>query len=282
VSAGSEPAAHAAFVAALVGRMLDAQGLDPRAAELVAGGLRVGRDREQRPPDRWQQPTRYYPGLGSKPWHEPADFPWTERLREAFAEIRAEALALQREGRFAVDPLSANLADGDWNEFRFYTEGTPTTENLAACPQTAAVLAGIPGAATAGLAYFSAVGPGTHLRPHCGPHNARLRTQLGLVVPDGCELRVGPQARHWDAGDVVVFDDSFEHELFNDSDQTRIVLIVDVWHPDLSPAQIVAIRYSELAVVEFAYAVAERWVRTGAVDAPGSAVAPQPAVSSRP
>jgi len=256
---------HAAFVSLLVARMLDAQGLDPEGAEIVADSLRAnGR------PDGWQRPSRFYPGLTAQPWYDPDEFEWTAGLRGAFPRIRDEALALRRDERFAIDPLSVNLAEGNWNEIRFYTEGRPSTGNLASCPETAAALAEIPGAATAGLVFLSATGPHTHLRPHCGPHNARLRCQLGLVMPKGSRLRVGPETRSWDAGELVVFDDSFEHELWNDSAETRIVLIVDIWHPDLSPSQVVGIRLGEMALVTHAYELAESWARTGSVAAPGA------------
>jgi aspartyl/asparaginyl beta-hydroxylase (cupin superfamily) len=68
---------------------------------------------------------------------------------------------------------------------------------------------------------------------HCGPTNARLRLHLGLVVPDGCSIRVGDEVRSWVEGRCLLFDDSFEHEVWNDADEERLVLIVDVWHPDL-------------------------------------------------
>lgn len=247
----------------LVARMLSVQGLDPAGADILADNLH-----SNGLVDSWQRPSRLYPGLTSKPWYDPGDFEWTEVLRSAFPEIRSEALALRRADTFEVDPLSADLADGSWTEIRFHTEGRPNSDNLAACPHTAAAIAQIPGAATAGLVYFSATGPRTHVRPHCGPHNARLRCQLGLVMPEGCRLRVGAETRSWEAGSVVVFDDSFEHELWNDSDETRIVLIVDVWHPDLTPSEIVGIRFGEMPLVAAASDLAECWARSGAVSIP--------------
>ena len=84
-----------------------------------------------------------------------------------------------------------------------------------------------------GSAYFSRLAPGTHLNAHCGPTNARLRLHLGLVVPDGCSIRVGDEVRTWVEGRCLLFDDSFEHEVWNNATSERLVLIVDVWHPDL-------------------------------------------------
>ena len=77
--------------------------------------------------------------------------------------------------------------------------------------------------------------PGTRLRAHCGPTNARLRAHLGLVVPEGnIRIRCGDEPpRRWAEGEVLVFDDSYEHEVWNETDQPRLVLILDLWHPML-------------------------------------------------
>ena len=75
--------------------------------------------------------------------------------------------------------------------------------------------------------------PGTHIAAHCGPSNYRLRLHLGLSVPRGCRIRVGDEVREWRAGECLIFDDSFEHEVWHDGSGDRIVLIVDAWHPML-------------------------------------------------
>jgi aspartate beta-hydroxylase len=81
--------------------------------------------------------------------------------------------------------------------------------------------------------------PGTHIRPHRGPTNLRLRCHLGIKVPDGdCAIRVGAQTRRWEQGHCLVFDDYFEHEAWNQTDEDRIVLIVDLWHPGLSATEV--------------------------------------------
>ena len=86
-----------------------------------------------------------------------------------------------------------------------------------------------------GSAYFRLLRPGTRLLPHCGPTNVRLRAHLGLVVPEGeCRMSVGTGApRKWVEGKVLLFDDSFEHYVYNDTGQSRLVLIVDLWHHEL-------------------------------------------------
>ena len=92
---------------------------------------------------------------------------------------------------------------------------------------------------TTGHAFLSVLAPGTHILPHCGPCNYRLRLQLGLRVPEaGCSIRVGGETRAWREGEVLVLDDAFEHEVWNDSGEPRVILIVDVWHPDFSDAEV--------------------------------------------
>ena len=103
------------------------------------------------------------------------------------------------------------------------------------CPQTAAVVAAQPGfnMMLCGAHFFSRLRPGTHIGAHCGPSNLRLRCHLGLVVPEGCRIRVGREVRSWTAGECLVFDDSFEHEVWHDGADDRVVLICDLWHPDV-------------------------------------------------
>jgi hypothetical protein len=268
------------FTCAMVERMLAANRLDVEAVALLEAGLRTGRLNENKPPDPWQQPTRYYPGLTAKPWHDPADFEWVPRLEAASGTIRDEALTLLDAGRFRVDPVSGHLAEGTWQEFRLFSEGHAIAAHCQAAPHTAELVASIPGATTAGLVYFAYVAPGTHVRPHWGPHNARLRCHLGLVVPDGCSLRVGARTGGWTEGRVTIFDDSYEHEVRNAGQASRLVLLMDVWHPDLSPAQIAAIRYGNLSFVTMAREVAEGWRRDGKVPRLGQS--PQAAPDSQP
>jgi hypothetical protein len=271
------------FTCAMVEQFLTADQLDLAGVQILEAGLRSGRLSENKPPDAWQQPTRYYPGLTARPWHDPAGFAWVPALEAAFPQIKAEALALFEAGRFDRDPLSADLADGTWHKVDLYTEGRPNLANCQAAPRTTAAVSRVVGATTAGLIYFSYLAPGTHVRPHWGPHNARLRAHLGLVVPEGCSLRVGPETGEWTEGKVIVFDDSYDHEVWNNSAQGRIVLILDIWHPDLTLAQIAAIRFGALRQVRMSYDVAQAWKRDGVIPRlapPGPAgPAPQPAAA---
>ena len=76
--------------------------------------------------------------------------------------------------------------------------------------------------------------PGTHVWPHTGPTNCRIRSHLGLVVPEGARLRVSNVTQSWTEGKVLIFDDSFEHEVWHQGPSYRLVLIVDLWHPELT------------------------------------------------
>mmetsp|Transcript_11273 Transcript_11273/g.28837 ORF Transcript_11273/g.28837 Transcript_11273/m.28837 type:complete len:156 (+) Transcript_11273:1040-1507(+) len=107
--------------------------------------------------------------------------------------------------------------------------------HCARCPRTAAVIAGQPrlNSVIHGSHFFSRLVPGTHLSKHCGPSNFRLRCHLALVVPPGVRIRVGNEEREWVAGRCLIFDDSFEHEVWHDGDEDRVVLICDLWHPEI-------------------------------------------------
>jgi aspartate beta-hydroxylase len=107
-------------------------------------------------------------------------------------------------------------------------------EACTAFPRTAAVVAGMPDAiACGGVVMLSWLAPGTHLVAHCGPTNSRLRVHFGLCVPDGASIRVGQRVVTWQEGQCLVFDDSFEHEVWNRASTPRVVLMFDIFHPNL-------------------------------------------------
>ncbi|HEY2656122.1 MAG TPA: aspartyl/asparaginyl beta-hydroxylase domain-containing protein [Solirubrobacteraceae bacterium] len=179
-----------------------------------------------------------YPGLESRPWHDASDFPLASYLEAHFEEIRDEVLALEP-ARFHRE--SERIArTGDWDVAFFYERGRRREQVCDACPVTTRGIETTPAMRTAGgLIYVSRMRPGTHIEPHHGPTNLRLRCHLGITVPDGdCALRVGDDTRQWQDGQCLVFDDYFEHEAWNHTEQDRIVLIVDLWHPGLSPTEV--------------------------------------------
>ncbi len=199
------------------------------------------------------EPTHFhYPGLVEREFHPRSRFPWLAELEAATSVIRAEmqaALASQRaelapyldyQNHEALAQWKALNHSPDWTALHLLKQGAQIAANAALCPQTMALLArlpqpGIPGASP--NAMFSLLASQTAIPPHVGVNNARLVCHLPLVVPHGCWFRVGAETRFWHEGEAFVFDDTIEHEAANPSDQLRVVMIFDLWHPDLSPAE---------------------------------------------
>jgi len=204
-----------------------------------------------------------YPEIEAKPWHISPQYlcnnndnnsnktkmtdetlsryPYVPILENAYHEILSELIQIRQEQeRKSFDLIESSNYGGQWSAFYFYNQGRKNEENCMKCPFTTRVIENLPDVmadSAIGYVYFSVVAPGTHITPHCGPINTKLRCHLSLIVPrdaDKCQMRVGDTAFPWKAGQCIVFDDSFEHEVWNKSDQERVVLLVDVWHPDLT------------------------------------------------
>ena len=218
------------------------EGIDPKSLNRVRGFLenKFGQRRWQAAAPL-QNPTGYFPELTATPVYDPHQFDWVRTLEESAQAIRDEFFALRERG--LLKPHPQNLADaGAWNTYFLYSNGIRYAEHCAACPLTAAVIKNLPGAGSAGGVYFSVMAPGTHVQPHCGPVNTKIRCHLGLTVPDSSVIRVGSEKVHWREMGCIVFDDSFEHEVWN-PEAERAVLIIDLWHPDLTLAEQWALRY---------------------------------------
>jgi aspartate beta-hydroxylase len=220
-------------------------------------------------PDPRQQPTfLYFPGLPATAYYDRALFPWIDGFEAETPRIREELLAVLpsergRERVFGNDDVeSANLRGGDeppsWTGYYFWRHGERREDNCTACPVTAAALD------TVSLTrvrehgpevLFSVFTPGTHLLPHRGVTNTRLVAHLPLLVPPDCALNVGGEVHVWQEGRVVVFDDTYEHEAWNRSKQTRVVLIMDVWNPHLTDVERVAVTELVGAIGDFRHAV---------------------------
>lgn len=197
-----------------------------------------------------QQPTSfYYPGLPQIAFHDPAAHPWIAELEAAAPAMRDEVEALLGDETFAPyvqgDASRANrghalLNDPRWSALYLWKDGAVVADNASRCPATmkaleAAPLPMIPGRAPNIL--FSQLRPRTHIPPHWGMLNTRLICHIPLIVPDGCRLRVGNHQRRVEFGKAILFDDSIEHEAFNDSDETRVILLLEVWNPALDQAE---------------------------------------------
>ncbi len=179
-----------------------------------------------------------YPGLSSAPFHDPARLPGALALEQNYHPIRREIESLAA-AEFQEEGEGLNER-GAWDVFLFYERGRRNEENCARCPVITRVIESHNTVRTlAGLLYVSKLSPGTRINPHRGPTNLRLRCHLGIRIPEGdCGLKVGGETRRWQEGRCIVFDDSMEHESWNQTSEPRIVLIIDFWHPDLTPAEI--------------------------------------------
>lgn len=234
----------------LAPRLRELQGeLGGEAARRFHDSLDVmlGRKRRYEP----QPQLFHYQGLAPLSFFEREDFPWLDAFEAATDAIRAEFLAVQgqQEGftpyiNYGLDQPLAQWAELngslDWSAFRLIDNGAPVADNAARCPRTMALLAQAPQPEQPGRtpsAMFSVLKPHTRIPPHTGVSNVRLVTHLPLIVPSGCGFRVGNDTREWETGKAWVFDDTIEHEAWNDSGQLRVVLIFDIWHPQLSQAE---------------------------------------------
>jgi hypothetical protein len=226
----------------LVGAISAKTPLTPQLQKLAESSLRIIA------PER-DGPTNYcYPGLGVTEFFELPLFPWAAKVEAAWPEIAAEFQALVASQHaqllpYIQYPENVPLAqwkvlnnDDGWRAAHLFQNGNTIQRNTENCPLTMALLSQLPQPEIPGggpNAMFSLLAPHTHIPPHTGISNARLVCHLPLIVPDGCWFRVGSQTRQWEPGKLLIFDDTLEHEAMNPTDQLRVVLIFDVWHPAL-------------------------------------------------
>ena len=243
-------------IAATAGRFEDYLERELAAAGLPAGkrpprfqesldlltGRRSGTMQLQRPS------AYYYPGLPQRRYYERSDLPWAEQIEAAAPAIRAELDSWLATGAQGFAPYLVNdpsrprsefhglLDNPAWSTLYIWEKGAPVAELAPHFPGTLEAVSKLELphiTVRAPSVLFSRLGPGAHIPPHHGMLNARLICHLPLIVPEGCGFRVGGETRKWEVGKLLVFDDSVEHEAWNDSDEDRIILIFDVWRPEL-------------------------------------------------
>lgn len=188
----------------------------------------------------------HFPFLPADEFFDRAQFGWMDALEAATPAIRAELQDLLDKGDDGFAPYvqypsgypQSKWSELDhsarWSAYFLWRHGRRIDAHCARCPATATALARLPLADHAGRAptiFFSLLHPGTRIPPHTGVTNARSIIHLGLIVPEKCGFRVGGETREWVEGQAFAFDDTIEHEAWNDSDQLRAVLIFDVWNP---------------------------------------------------
>ncbi|MDG2533530.1 aspartyl/asparaginyl beta-hydroxylase domain-containing protein [Sphingomonas sp. HITSZ_GF] len=196
-----------------------------------------------------QAPTGYYfPGLAPIQFFDTSRFDWVPAIEAATGAILEELNGLLAEGLAGFRPYiqsdpnrprlddNALLDSAEWSTRFLCENGRVDAETVARCPRSWAAVQSAPQPliANSPTAMFSLLRPGARIAPHTGMVNTRLTCHLPLVVPPGCGFRVGNETREWEVGKLLIFDDSIEHEAWNGSDRDRVVLIFDIWRPELS------------------------------------------------
>ena len=229
--------------------------LGPEAASTLSARISEGLNAYLgRQPVYLQQPTFFtVPRLPAEPFFERSMFAWIEELEQATTVVLGELrdlVAHQSSADFApyvarppglpVNQWGELNHSPRWGAFHLFNEGRKIEENCARCPQTTALLEGMPLNRIEGYspnAFFSLLKPNTRIPAHTGVTNARATVHLGLSTPEDCGFRVGAEVREWRSGRAWVFDDSIEHEAWNNSGADRIILIFDIWNPYLSDTE---------------------------------------------
>ena len=199
-----------------------------------------------------QQPTVFYfPRLPQQQYYEREQFDWAADVEAATPDIKAELADLldqgaefrpyvEQEKNRPFRDFHGMQGDPSWSAFYLWQDGALVEENAARCPRTVAALERVPmtqmGARTPAV-LFSLLRPRTRIPPHHGMLNTRLICHLPLIVPPGCWLRVGNETRFWEEGKLMIFDDSIEHEAHNPTDRLRVILLFDIWRPEMDEGE---------------------------------------------
>lgn len=182
--------------------------------------------------------------VANKPFFETHEFPWSQSLEKNWQLIRSELDNILSHRKDLpnfqdVSPEQLELSlDDNWKTFFFYAYGFAVPWSISQCPETNKLLQQIPGMTTA---FFSILGPNKHLPPHRGPYKGVMRYHLGIKIPKpkDCAIRVGNETRQWEEGKSLIFDDTFQHEAWNNSSEDRVVLFVDFIRPMRFPASFI-------------------------------------------
>lgn len=214
----------------------------------------------------FQDPTLFhYPGLPQKRFYDPAQFPWFAPMLALVPQMREELRAVLEGGARGFAPyvhstpnrpaVNTPLLDNQaWSAFHFWRDGKIVEENAAICPATMEALAHVPLVQIEGRcpnAHWSRLLPGAHITPHVGMLNTRLICHIPILTAPRCWLRVGSETREWIDGVPLVFDDTIEHEAKNDGPQERVILLFEIWRPEVDEADREAIGQVFEAIGQF-------------------------------
>ena len=257
---------NAATLATLIDKRLDAlRAQQPRGEQLRFDRCLdriLGRRRVYVP-----EPTSMlFPYLRNYEFFPRENFPWLQAVEAATESIREELIAVLAADQLGIEPYIAfeeGLPLRQWKELNhsrrwgayfLWNQGRKEAAHVARCPRTAAVLASVPQVDIPGrgpTAFFSILEPRTKIPAHTGVTNTRVTVHLPLIVPTGCGFRVGGEVREWKVGSGWVFDDTIEHEAWNDSDAPRAIFIFDVWNPELTPLERDLVRETTVAMAQY-------------------------------
>ena len=213
-----------------------------------------------------QEPRFYYfPGLPQVHYAPREATPFLDQLETAVDDIRDELLAVMAEPDLFTPYVEVRenrpnsrqagmLENADWSAFYLVKDGRPVEANVGRFPRTMAALEGVPLTDIAGRApsvLFSRLAPGAHIPAHNGLVNTRLICHLPVICPEGCSFRVGAETRDWAYGQAWAFDDTIEHEAWNRSEEERIILIFDVWKPEITETERAEIRTLFRAIEDY-------------------------------
>jgi aspartyl/asparaginyl beta-hydroxylase (cupin superfamily) len=213
-----------------------------------------------------QQPAGLHiPYLPAMQFFDRSQFPWLAELEASTDIVREEFLALLAAG--GIDKPYVQVADGqpvnqwtalnhslDWGAQFLWKDGAPAQPAMAQCPRTTALLRTLPLLDVPHRGpnvMFSTLRARSHIPPHHGVTNMRAVVHLPLIVPAGCRFRVGSETRPWVAGEAWAFDDTIEHEAWNDSEETRVIMLIDAWNPYLDEQEKVALRQANAVLGAF-------------------------------
>jgi aspartyl/asparaginyl beta-hydroxylase (cupin superfamily) len=215
------------------------------------------------------QPTfMHFPRLPAIEFFERRDFPWLDAFEAGTEVMREELLAVLADPASdaeivpyvdyppykPLDQWRALNRSRQWSAYYLLKDSVRIESHLARCPRTAALLAAAPLADVPGqapTAFFSMLQPRTRIPPHTGVTNTRLVVHVPLVLPPGCGFRVGSETRSWELGKAWVFDDTIEHEAWNESAEPRYILLIDIWNPLLTDAEREWVRAATAAIAEY-------------------------------
>jgi len=209
--------------------------------------------------------------VGDKPVHDPSIFEWTSLLEDNWQVMRGELeeILRYREALPSFHDIAEDAStisqDDNWKTFFLYGYGEKAENNCARCPRTTELIERVPDMTTA---FFSILSPGKHIPPHRGPYKGVLRYHLGLKVPEPaekCRIRVADEVVHWEEGESMVFDDTYNHEVRNETDGERAILFLDVkrpMHPPMAAVNDLVLRLlRHTPVVQTARENQKQWAR---------------------